>query len=289
MQTTKTPTATTDAVRNRPQSGGHRGQLLLYLTLRELRSKYRRTALGWAWSLINPLVTAVIYAAVFGAFFKIQPPVGNPSGIVNFALFMLAGLLPWNMFSSCLNGGMGSIVGNAGLIQKVSFQRSTLVTSACISAAITLTIEMAVTAVLIAVFERPLVLVYALTVPAIIVLLTIFSTGLGLVLGALNVYFRDLQYLMSLALLGWFYLTPIVYPLSLVPERLEIVGLDLPARDLVRLNPMTKFTTVMREAVYDLRVPTVQSWLQLCLLAGTSLLVGALVFRRLQGRFAEEL
>ncbi len=290
MQSTQRAAVAQDTPRRAtPRSGGRRGQLLLYLTLRELRTRYRRTLLGWTWSLVNPLVTALVFAAVFGAFFRVVPPTGNPSGIDSFWVFMLTGLLPWSMFSVAINASMGSMIVNAGLIQKVRFQRSTLVVSACVAAAVTLLIEMVVAVVLVAVFERPLVFAYALWLPLIIALLLGFCVGFGLVLAALNVYFRDMQYLMGLVLLAWFYLTPIVYPLTLVPDTWGLLQWDLPARDLVELNPMTRFIAVVRDVTYDLRSPSLLSLAELALLAGVSLLVGSVVFGRLQGRFAEEL
>ncbi|HLM18383.1 MAG TPA: ABC transporter permease [Acidimicrobiia bacterium] len=263
--------------------------MLLYLTLRELRSRYRRTVLGWTWSLLNPLATALIFAAVFGSFFKVEPPPGVPSGVDTFWVFLLVGLLPWSMFSVALNTSIDAIVGNSALIHKVKFRRSALVTSACIAASITLLIELAVATVLITIFERPMVLAYAAWVPLIVVLQLGFCVGLSLILASLNVYFRDVQYLMGIVLLAWFYLTPIVYPITIVPEHWVVLDRHIPALELVELNPMTRFVTAMREVMYDMRSPSLATLLELLAIALVSLVVGAYVFRRLEGRFAEEL
>jgi len=101
--------------------------LMVNLTLRELRGKYKRSVLGWAWSLLNPLATMAIFTAVFSVILKISPPTGDPSGLKNFALWLLCGLLPFNYLSNCMMGGMGTLVVNANLIKKTYFPREILV------------------------------------------------------------------------------------------------------------------------------------------------------------------
>ena len=97
--------------------------LFVNLTLRELRGKYKRSVLGWGWSLLNPLATMIIFTAVFAVLLRAEPDPGDPSGLDVFALFLLCGLLPWNYLSNGMNGGMGTLVGNANLIKKVYFAR----------------------------------------------------------------------------------------------------------------------------------------------------------------------
>ena len=107
----------------------HARELLWNLTLRELRTKYRRSFLGWAWSMLNPLATVAIYAFVFGVLFESNVPAGDPSGLSGFAYFLLCALLPWNFFSLIANLGMSSISVNAGLVRRVAFPREVLVFS----------------------------------------------------------------------------------------------------------------------------------------------------------------
>jgi ABC-2 type transport system permease protein len=104
-----------------------RRDLLVNLTLRELRSRYKKSALGWAWSLINPLAMVAIYALVFSFFLKIEPPRGEPSGLQSFVLYLLCALIPWIYFSNSVQTSLDSLVGNAGLIKKVYFPRDMLV------------------------------------------------------------------------------------------------------------------------------------------------------------------
>ena len=96
--------------------------LLANLTLRELRGKYKRSALGWGWSMVNPIATLLIYAVVFGLVLNVKPDVGDPSHLSNFATFLTCGLLPWNFLANCLGGSVGTLVSNSGLIKKVYFR-----------------------------------------------------------------------------------------------------------------------------------------------------------------------
>src|SRR3954453_7981191 len=118
--------------------------LAVNLTLRELRGRYKRSVLGWTWSLLNPLATVLIYSLFFSFFLKIDPPRGHPSGLHSFALFLLCALVPWNFFQNGLNMGLGSIVGNGNLIKKVYFPRELIVVSGTASLVVTMLIEMGV-------------------------------------------------------------------------------------------------------------------------------------------------
>jgi ABC-type polysaccharide/polyol phosphate export permease len=265
------------------------GQLVWYLTLRELRSRYKRTALGWSWSLLNPLLTALVLAAVFGTIFRVDPPVGDPSGLHGFTLYLLAALLPWNMFAGGLNNSMAVVINNAGLIQKVNFPRSSLVWSTCASGAITLIIELCVLTTLIWILGGEGFPTTIWIVPVLIGVLSVFTAGLGMLLATANVYFRDIAYLMSVVLTAWFYLTPVVYTIALVPEHWTLFGRELPARGMVENNPMTRFVEAFRDALYDFRVPSLTTWLWLTGIAAATALTGWLLFRRFEDQFAEEL
>src|SRR5712692_6577308 len=124
-------------------------ELTTNLLLRELRSRYKRSVLGWTWSLLNPLSTVLTYTLVFSLLLEIQPSVGDPSGLKSFALFLLCGLIPWNFFANSLNMGLGSLVGNGNLIRKVYFPRELLVVSAVASLVVTMLIEMGVLVVIL--------------------------------------------------------------------------------------------------------------------------------------------
>jgi len=263
-------------------------ELFRNLTLRELRSKYKRSTLGWTWSLVNPLATMVIYSVVFQFVLKVPPDRGVPSGLENFPLFLLCGLLPWNFLATGMLGGMSAPLENSGLIKKVYFPREVLTASVVASWAVQFTIELvALLAVMLAVGNIAFPFL-----PGVVVVLLIqmmFVYGLGLGLGAANVYFRDVQHFVGIALQLWFYATPIVYPLSFVPERAHIFGAEIPFRRLYELNPMVRFIEAYRDLFYHLRYPPL---VDIAYLLGASVLVlviGRTIFLRLEPRFAEEL
>jgi ABC-2 type transport system permease protein len=260
-------------------------ELFVNLTLRELRGKYKRSALGWGWSLINPLMQMAIFSLVFGFFLKIEPPVGDPSELHSFAFFLLCGLLPWNFLANGLIAGMGSLIANANLIKKVWFPRQILVGASVASFGVSFLIELAVLAVALLI-AGSMVLPWLLPVLGIAAIQAVFVLGLALALAVWNVYFRDLEHLVGIALQFWFYATPIVYPLREVEAQLDDRPLLL---DLYRLNPMTRFAEAYRDLLYDLRWPDGGTVAYLVACAVIALLVGATAFRRLQGRLAEEL
>lgn len=263
-------------------------ELMANLTLRELRSKYKRSLLGWAWSLLNPLATMLIFTLVFGYFLRVQPPRGSPSGIKNFAVFLLCGLLPWNYLTASVGGSIGNLLGNANLVKKTYFPRDLLVGSLVASCLVSFLIELGLLCVVLLIFGNA-VFPYLPVTLALVMCLTLFATGLGLAFSVLNVYFRDVQHLVNIMFQVWFYLNPIVYPIELVPRRAVILGFDLPARAVYELNPMVGFVESFRDLLYDLRLPPTGQIVYLVAVSATVFIGGLSLFNRLEGRLAEEL
>ena len=154
-------------------------ELFYNLTLRELRGKYKRSVLGWLWSLLNPLAIMGIYSLVFAVFLEVPVPIGDPSGLEIFALYLLCGLLPYNFLANSLTGGMSALVGNANLVKKVWFPRELLVASNTSAAGVGLAIEMGLLAVALLVAGN-MVLPWIVPVLGLMVLQTIFVLGLAL-------------------------------------------------------------------------------------------------------------
>ncbi len=263
-------------------------QLMANLTLRELRTKYKRTLLGWTWSLLNPLAVMAIFTLVFGVFLNIQPPPGSPSGLKNFPLFLMCGLLPWTFLVNGTSGSINSLVSNANLIKKSYFPRELLVASQVVAWLISFLIEMLLLAVVLLAVGN-LNLLYLPVVVLIMFFLAVFVTGLGLALSAANVYFRDVEHLVGILFQVWFYLTPILYPISQVPERPRPLGVELPGRALYGLNPMVGFVEALRDCLYDLRLPSSARLGSLLLVSVVTFVLGLSIFKRLEGRLAEEL
>jgi ABC-2 type transport system permease protein len=258
-------------------------ELLWNLTLRELRGKFKRSVLGWLWSVINPLAAIAIYTIVFGYFFEVTPPVGDPSGLQSYGFFLVCGLLPWTFLTNSLSGAAQSITANEGLVKKVYFPRAVLPGASTLAWLASYGVELSVFGVILLAWGNMIVP----WIPVVLVLMVLeaaFVFGLGLLLAAGNAYFRDVQHFLGIILNIWFYSTPILYPPELLdgqPALVQLVVLDL--------NPMSIFVDSYRDVLYDLRMPTGMQWLAMTAIALVALAVGVATFRRFEPRLAEEL
>lgn len=267
-------------------------ELLVNLTMREVRGKYSRTVFGQLWSLANPLALMLIYTLVFSFILKVNPNPGDPSGLNVFSLWLLCGLLPWTFFANVVNQGIASLVLNASLIQKVYFTRIVLPLSLVGSSVYTWIFEMAVLLVALLIVGSS-VLPWIPLLLVIMVLLTLFSAGVALMLSIANVYFRDTQYFLSIVLQIWMYLSPIIYPISLVNKESDkvggLLGTSITVGDLFSVNPMVHFIEVFRNLLYDNRFPDPVDWLACAGWTLASVVLGMVVFRRNEKRLAEVL
>jgi ABC-2 type transport system permease protein len=262
-----------------------RRELLWNLTLRELRGRYKRSLLGWGWSLLNPIAFMLVYTFAFSVILDANPGPGDPSGLQSYAFYLLCGLLPWSFFNISVTTAMSSIVTNGALVRKVAFPREHLVVSTIAAGLFTLAVEISVLSIAL-VFVGNMVVPWLPLVVLTSLLVAVFATGFGLALAALNVYFRDMAYLWSIAVQAWFFSTPIVYPLAIAERQLA----DHPT--LLRIYndlPMAVIVRIYRNLMYDLRMPRLVDYGLLAGYAVVALLVGWWIFDRLEGRFAEEL
>jgi len=266
-------------------------ELLANLTRREIKGKYKRTVLGQLWSLMNPLALMLIYTVVFQVLIRVTPPPGRPSGINVFAFWLMCGLLPWTFFTAVVTGGMGALVGNENLIKKVYFPRVTLIVSSSAAALFTWSIEMLVLAVVLVVVGSHLFIWIPLVVGTML-LLALFSTGVAMMLSIANVYFRDTQHFVSILFQAWFYLTPILYPISYVAKQSLKMGPlfgDVTALDIYELNPMVQFVEIFRNLMYDNRMPTLSTLAPCIVWTVVAVAIGSWVFEHNQAKLAEAL
>lgn len=263
-------------------------ELLANFILRELRTRYRRSTLGWAWSLANPIMFTLVYTIVFAVFLEVTPTPGDPSGLDMFAFFVVAGIVPWNFFANGLLYSMESVQGSGGLVTKVYFPREFLVIAPVISLVVNLAVELAVLAVGQAVFGYS-VLSMLPWIVAIMALQVIFTTGFALFVSALAVRYRDIGYLVGVLLMLWFFMTPIVYEADLIPSEYTILGIDIPVRTILLNNPMARFVLAYRDCFYDIAAPGWKTMLSLLVSSIASFMIGYAVFRRRAPYFAEEL
>src|SRR4051794_1713401 len=277
--------------RNRAQTR-LRWELLRNLVRKDLKVKYKGSTLGFAWSLMNPLLLLAVYYVVFQLILKGRIP--------DFAIYLMSGLLIWNAFSGGVSGAATSVVGNANLVKKVRFPLPVLPLSAVGFALVHFVLQMVVLVAVVLVLGHSILgwqLLLAIPALAVALLLTV---GLSLLVAALNVRYRDTQHLLEVALLAWFWLNPIVYDVGLVRAQLgSLTG-------LYWLNPMANVVVTMQRAIYKQPyVDTAQGktliladpgyvWylehLGISLAMGLVLLVlGLRSFRRRSADFAEEL
>ena len=266
-------------------------ELLTELVRKDLKVKYKNSALGFIWSLANPLLYLAVFTLVFDKLLK--------NGIEAFPVLFMSGFLVWNFFNLATLSGTGSVVGNANLVRKVRFPRVVLPLSSVGFAGVHFVLQLGVLLIVLAAFYRDafgpqLVLL----VPALAVV-TVFATAMALLASALNVRFRDVEHLLEVILLAWFWLTPIVYPVTFVRD--QLAGSPWLFR-LYMANPMAGVVTAMQRAIY---VHPVTGGRQILPAGGygfylTWLAVGGVIavvllaagwwtFRRLQADFAEEL
>lgn len=253
--------------------------LLYLLSLKELRTRYRKSILGWAWTLLNPISQVIIFSFVFLVAFNQTAPVGNPSGLQSFPLYFLAGLLPFNYFSISVTAGIGSISANGGLISKVAFPHEHLPLSVLAAQLATFLIELGVLAIALLIAGQ-MVLPWLVPYVALVALLTVFTAGVSLALSAANVFFRDVTHLWSIAAQLLFYATPIIW----VPEVIDNDTLDT----FSNWHPTGSFIRASQQLLYGGHMPSLARWAHLTVVALVSLAVGSWIFNRLSPRFAEE-
>ena len=265
-------------------------ELLQNLTNREVRGKYRRTALGQLRSLANPIAAILIYTFIFSFIFRLPAQVGDPSGIDNYALWLVCGLLPWLFFNRVLTVGTESLVANAGLIQKVYFPRIVLPLSLANATFFTWLLEMGVLVVALSLLGS-FVLPWLPLVALFMIVFAIFAVGLSMIFSIINVYFRDLSYLLTIVLQFWFYLTPVLYPVELVATQSDtlggLLGTPITLLDLYSLNPVEGFVEIFRNLLYDNRVPDLGTVLVALAWTVSAFGVGAWMYSRKEKMLAE--
>ena len=260
-------------------AAAHRN-LLYLLSLKELRTRYKKSVLGWAWSLFNPLSQMVIFTIIFTTIFKAQALAGDPSGLKSFPLYFLAGLLPYNFFAITVGVSIGSVQGGAGLIKKVQFPHEHLVFSVVVAQFVTLMIEMGLLTVAMLIAGNN-VLPWLPLMLLLLVLLAFFTAGVSLILSAANVFYHDINYLWTILSQILFYATPVIYfPAALSSSAVRVVA---------NYGPTGSFITAAHQIMYDGRWPSNSRWGELIVLAVGTFFLGAWVFARLSPRFAEEM
>lgn len=253
--------------------------LILNLAQRDLRARYKKSFLGWVWSLINPATTLAIYTVVFGVFLKGVAPVAGNGELSSFPLYLFCGLVVWNLFAGAVNTSIQSFASAGPLLTRTYFPPECPMVAGLATVVLQAAIEVGILMVFMLAFMN--VSWTAVLIVPIMVLQAAFAFGIGLVMGLGNIRYRDVGYLVGILMQVLFYATPIVY-------RLDTIDNELAVR-LLQLNPLTAYVYSVRQVLYELELPTLGNWLMMLGSAVISLVVGWFLFGRYAPRVIEEL
>lgn len=247
-------------------------QMITSMVRRDLRGRYKGSVLGFMWTFINPLLQLLVYNMVFSIILR--------AGIEKFYLYLFVALIPWLFFSASITGGSVSIISQKDLIKKIYFPREVIPISYVTAAFVNMMLSfIVVLAVSFASGVRPTI-GGILCLPVIMIVEYIMALGIAFISSALTVYFRDLEHILGIIAMAWMYATPICYPESYVPEKYL---------SLYRLNPVTPMVNAYRDVLYYGQTPDLKNLGLATVIGVVTLLIGVLVFGKLQKHFAEEL
>lgn len=246
-------------------------ELAAFMAWRDIKVRYTQTVLGVAWALLQPVMAMVLFTIVFGRI------AGLPSDGVPYPLFALAGLLPWQLFSTAISGSANSVVGSAGLLTKVYFPRLIVPLSAALATLVDFAVSLIVLAALMA-YYRVAPTAAVLTIPLFLAVGLAAALGLGLWFAALNVKYRDVRYVLPFIMQLWLFASPVAYSTSLIESPT--------ARTLYALNPMAGVIQGFRWALIGGPPPGDMIWPSV--IAASLLLVsGVVFFKRTEETFAD--
>lgn len=250
----------------------HYREMIISLVKRDLKGRYKGSVMGFLWTMINPLLQLAVYTFVFSVIM--------PSGVERFYLFLFVALVPWLFFSTCLSTGTTVIFAQQEMVKKIYFPRQILPISFTISQFVNMLLSFVVIFIVL-IFSGIKFNFKALAcLPVIMLVQFILCLGITFVVSALTVYFRDLEYILSIISMAWMYLTPILYPIENVPEAY---------RGICYINPMTSIIVAYRDILYSSKVPEMGTLVIAVFMGILLLAIGLVSFEHLQRHFAEEL
>ena len=259
----------------------HYRYLIYNLVMRDLKSRYRNSVLGFLWSLLNPLGMMLVFTII-------SPMLFRDNTIDNYPVFLLSGLLAWNYFAASMMTGTNSVVANGHLIKKIHFPTEVLPISAVLANLVNFLLALLVLFAAILVFRigfSP----WILLLPVVIIIQTLFILGIVFFLSAVQVYYRDTLIVMDVVMLAWFFLTPVFYSASLLPSAYTVFGVTLDVQRLMYIvNPMASLINMYRDILYWGYRTDLDFFLRTLATAIIVLTAGYWFFVRYSGNFSEE-
>ncbi len=246
-------------------------EMIFSLVRKDLRTRYKGSVLGFLWTFINPLLQLIVNSVVFSVIMRVQ--------MDKYYIYMFVGLLPWIFFCNCLQAGTTSVVSGQDLIKKIYFPRLVLPIATVSAAFMNMLFSMGVMFGALFVSGKGIT-AQIIYLPLLLLLLYFLGLGLTFVFSACNVYLRDLEHILGIITMSMFYVTPILYPISMVPDRLLKV---------LYINPMTPMVLAFQDVLYYQRAPHLDTLVIVIAYVVIALVAGYFIFQRLQRNFVEEL
>jgi len=246
--------------------------MVFSLVKRDLKGRYKGSVLGFFWTFLNPLLQLAVYTMVFSMIMR--------AGIEDYYLFLFVALIPWIFFSTSLTGGASCILAQQDMVKKIYFPREVLPIAYVTSQFVNMLLSFLVIFAVLSVSRHALHPGAVLCLPVIMAVEYILALGFTMVMSAVTVYIRDLEYILGILVMAWQFLTPVMYPVEQVPEQIRWV---------FSLNPMTYVMIAYRDILYYGKMPRLETLLSAAILGTVMLIAGWGIFHRLQRHFVEEL
>ena len=245
--------------------------MIQMLVRRDLRGKYKGSVLGFAWTFINPLLQLAVYTMVFSVVMR--------SGIDRYAIFLFVALIPWLAMANSVTGGATCVIGQQNLVSKIHFPRQVLPITTVVTCFVNMLLCMIVVLIVCAFTVGLNLAVLWYLIPVILVEF-ILALGIAFLVSGLTVYFRDLEHILSIFVMAWQFLSPVMYSVDMVPEQYRV---------LFMINPMTSVITAYRQILYYKTAPDLSTMLTALGMGLLFLIIGWFAFLRLERHFAEEM
>lgn len=251
-------------------------ELLWQMVGREVKARYKQSILGYFWVILNPLFQMLVMSFAFSIIMRIPT---NAASNIPYSIFLFVALLPWTLLSNSLSSASASLVTASSLITKVYFPRTILVLSTIIAKIVDFLFALIILVIYMIIYQIPINFNILWVIP-IFLIQQIFTIGLSLFFAAANLLYRDIQYLLNLILILWMYLTPVIYPADIVPERY---------RFFFQLNPMAVIINAYRQTILGGGVPKYSSLLIATIVSFIILLIGLNYFKSREKIFADNI
>lgn len=251
-------------------------EMIISLVRKDLRGRYKGSVLGFLWTFINPLLQLIVYTIVFSIIMN--------TSYEQYYLFLFVALVPWMFFSSSVTDGAASILKEKDMVKKIYFPREVLPISTVTSGFVNMILTFIVVFVVVIISGRGLNPLALLCLPVVMIVEYILCLGIALIVSSLTVYLRDLQYILGIFVMALQYLTPVMYGVDMVERSSAGKWLVM----MFNLNPMTPIIKIYRQIIYYGEVPELGSLLIAVAVGVIFIVVGEILFKRLQKGFAEE-